>query len=271
MIQKNLIVFFLLLTNTIYCQNKSKVNIFLDENLNVINEERFNQKQESFLYFSQQFINDTLTVHRIFDIMKFGKFDTAENAQIRMLLERDSRQQDLKDQQLILTFRDTLSGFDNHLKNYKPTALTKAPTKLFVKEKIKTYDKNQQKCIKKDLKNNYRRLYLYNVNKGYDYNPEHFTWHKSSPVLRQILFDNRPSMLILKPNGEYFYFAEVLEKLVIEVLESDNWMPFINDYKTAKSTLAPTPFGNLKSISAKKNHFYYYSAKRRNCYYFGDY
>lgn len=264
--QKYLLASFLILTSSIYCQNKSKVNIFLDENLKPINEASFNEKTNSFIYTSRSYNNDSLAVHQITNLIKFGKLDSITNYQIRMLLQRDSKNNTITDKDLILTFRDTLYGFNTHsnfanLSNWD------------IKNKIKHYDNIQKKCIKRDRKDNYERFYFYNVNKEYNYQPKNFSWIKSSIILNNLLFNNQSSMLILKANGEYFYFLEIYEKYVIELIKAENWDLFINEYEIAKNTLSKVRFGKLKKLhmtyeDARNNG---YPKQNTQCYYPGDY
>ncbi|TXE10718.1 hypothetical protein ES711_02075 [Gelidibacter salicanalis] len=257
---------FLILTSSIYCQNKSKVNIFLDENLKPINEASFNEKRDSFIYTSISHGNDSLTVHQITNLIKFGKFDSITNYQIRMLLKRDSKNNHIADKDLILTFRDTLYGFKTH-SNFANLS------NRDIKNKIKHYDNIQKKCIKRDRKDNYERFYFYNVNKEYNYLPKNFSWIKSSSILNNLLFNNQSAMFILKTNGDYFYFQEIYEKYVIELIKAENWELFVNEYEIAKNTLSKMRFGKLKNLHMNYEDVKYnsYPSHNTQCYFPGDY
>lgn len=262
------IVIFLFLTGPIVCQNKSKVNIFLDENLNSINKEDFNKKLNSFIYYSNIYKTDTITIYRIRESIKFGHLSKVENSQIRKLLNRDNETEDAFEGYLVLTFRDTLYGYDDYLKRFNSFSTQKST----FSEKLRVYDRNQKKCIRQDAKNNRERLYLFNYNKGYTYQPVNFEWKRSSSVLNKFLFNNQSSMIILKPNGEYFFFIEVYEKLIKELLDSEDWSDFVKDYEEAKTTLSGEPSGKLESIYMPKHLRSSGSVNNSShCYYKGDY
>ena len=80
-------------------------------------------------------------------------------------------------------------------------------------------------------------------------------------------------MILLKPDGAYFYFVEIYEKLTKEILQTDNWEEFIKDYEIAKSNFVQEPFGKLTNIHISREVLMTNAPRPSStgCYYFGDY
>lgn len=244
----------------------SQTNIYLDENLGLIDKATYNKKCDSFLFNCQTIKNDSMTGYLVFENYKFGKLNTEDYQQVLGVLKRDSEILELDNKTLIITYRDNLL---NHL-HYRQMHPNHQITKDNYHIKAKEYISDQKKCIEKATSNNRVRLYFYRSFAGYFYDTETFNWKQMSQLLNKLFFyNNQDSMLILKPNGHYFYFTEINQKFILELLDTNDWTPYIEALENAKTKNTKTPKGLLKNLrinslnSSKKNNKY-------KCYFYGN-
>ena len=231
--------------------------ILLDEANKAIDSITYKKKCNSLLYDCQMIKTDSLIVLTMTQNYEFGKLNSLENTQVRNLLYRATKQKYNPNKTLIIYLKDTIVGFEYHLKkrvNYKVNYRNfvdstyygnntyygiKAYDDMYEFENKfrRRYDKNQKECKKKYEKYNVEAVYFYYRNFDYTYQPKNFTFHKIPTSLKRFLFKkNNTGYVILKPNGNYFYYGSMKENKLKELLKN-NWKPFIDEYNSIKENL----------------------------------
>ncbi|MGR7813636.1 hypothetical protein [Lacinutrix undariae] len=243
----------LLVSSTLFSQNKSKVNIFLNENIQQVESSLYFRKCNTFLYHCSKKENDSLILNTMYPNYKFGKLDASTNSQIKILLSRTTQHKDFNNKTLIITYTDSLLGYEQ-LKETPPREINingKNTTLTYdlevYNEQRELFDKTQKKCIKRTEKLDVLPLYFFKTNVDYTRTNENFKWHKIPRALNSVFFKNESGLLILKPDGNYFIYRQLPEEFVFDMLKKD-WTGYTTDYKLAESNLLNMPNGFFKDI-----------------------
>ena len=233
-----------------YSQSEiSKNNLYFNENLENISVVEYLKKSTSFLYGTIKTENSSSTINRLIERYKFGKLDSLQNFQIRNYLAKKHNNNQLKSKTIIISHKDTIYGFDElpyHAKKYH------IKTKSNYNSLRNKFDVNQKHNNKRLSKLSIVPLYCYSYNKGNNYASRHYKMNKISPALMPVFFKSGSGVVILKPDGKYFFYKYITEKYVQELLEKDDWNKFINAYKVAKVNLLTKPNGFFGKFNSRK-------------------
>ncbi len=222
-------------------QNIETYNAYFDEYGQSINVLNFSKKKSSFLYYSRTTKVDSINVHSLKENFKFGKLNEIENTQLRHYLAKHFSNKLLLKNTIILTYNDTIYG-DNY-RNRHCCAVEKRTdlSEIYFKNSA-IYDKNQKRNQKYLAKKNASALYLYNYNKGFVYKTKYHTKHKKPEILARVFKTPKTGVIILKPNGQYFYYYSLIQEYVYNLIKKD-WAPYIEDYTYSKEYLPIEPIG----------------------------
>ncbi|MGB6267757.1 MAG: hypothetical protein WBF67_01995, partial [Olleya sp.] len=113
---KKTLLLFLLFSSLIYSQNEEKQVTYLDTELNNINKSDFIKLSNSNLYRTQTIKNDTITIKKLGYKYEFGVLHENELAQTRHLIKKQFGIENF-DKNIILTYIDTIQGFEEYKKN----------------------------------------------------------------------------------------------------------------------------------------------------------
>ncbi len=231
-----------------YLMSFSQQNMYLDENNKVIDFEIYKKKCNSFLYKCNLKYSDKIQVFTMRQLYKFGKLNSQENYQIRLLVNRATKQNYNPNKTLIIYLKDTIVGLSYSMKNIQlktELAVSRFPDRNYIPFNYKSskkgyirgrnsYDFNQKKCKKEFIKYNIDVVYFYHRNFEYKHDTKNFTFHKIPVPLKNFLFkNNNTGYVVLKPDGYYFYYNSIKEKKLKELLNS-NWKEYIDDFKRVK-------------------------------------
>lgn len=249
--QKLIFYLFFSIAFTCISQNKESVYLLLDENNNTIDFETYKKKCNSFLYDCKLIDRDSIQVYAMQQNYEFGKLKEYESNQIRNLISNISGENYDDNKSLIIYLKDTIVGFsyyyDRSLFQRKKMD-SMFPKRSYFKNsesdlkyryysKRKRYDTNQKKCKKQFDKYSVEIIYFYNRNFEYDYKPKNHTFYKIPLSLKKVLFKNNDTgYAILKPNGNYFFYNNLNEKKLKELLKND-WQEYITEYNSIKESL----------------------------------
>ena len=243
----------------------SQQKIYLDENNKVIDFENYNKKCNSFLYKCNLKDSDTIQFYTMRQLYKFGKLNSIENNQVRLLVNRTTKQNYNPNKTLIIYLKDTIIGLSYYKKRKQLSREIilspnkdhgilkyKKPDYSWYNYVRRKYDSNQKKCKRQYAKYNIDVVYFYYRNFEYKNETKNFTFHKIPLPLKNFLFkNNNTGYVILKPDGSYFYYNSIKEKKLKELLKS-NWKEYIDDYKWIKENLSvKIDKGFFKSIEYK--------------------
>jgi len=245
----------------------SQQKIYLDENNKVIDFENYNIKCNSFLYKCNLKDSDTIQFYTMRQLYKFGKLNSLENNQVRLLVNRATKQNYNPNKTLIIYLKDTIVGLSYNkriIQFHRKIMASHYPDKVYDSPNSKNsydlmynrfrnnYDLNQKKCKRQYAKYNIDVVYFYYRNFEYKNETKNFTFHKIPLPLKNFLFkNNNTGYVILKPDGSYFYYNSIKEKKLKELLKS-NWKEYIDDYKWIKENLSvKIDKGFFKSIEYK--------------------
>lgn len=244
---------FLSLISIGFSQSKTEYAVFLNEENQVIDATTFYKMKNSFLYGSRKIQKDSVTIFSIIQFYKFGKLDSIENSQTRQLLDRATNRTFSKDKIIIISFKDSIMGYSEYVKrldsigeskNFKPNISSE---KVFYSYR-KKFDIGQKKCRKRFEKYDFEIVYFYRHNRGYDYQTKNFEFLQISSPLRALFFNrSHGGYVILKPDGNYFYYNRLKEDMVKDLLEND-WKPYIKDYTNAKEQLLYSKIGFFEAL-----------------------
>ncbi|EDP70398.1 hypothetical protein FBALC1_06563 [Flavobacteriales bacterium ALC-1] len=234
---KNILVFLFLFSLPSYAQVETKPIIYLNENLEQIDQISFSEKVLKSIYRENTTTHDSVIVKSLFKTYDFGSFKETELLQVKDLLRKYLNVKDF-DKNLILVFKDSLLGYTHYSKSIQNRRNIDETDIISEKEYIKRrqyYDSRQKKCKKFAKKNNATPLYTYSENIDFNFKSKYHNKYKLPDVIKSIFFKNvKRGHIILKPNGQYFYYSFLTQAQVKKMLESD-WKPFIKDFNTVKS------------------------------------
>ena len=261
--KKTILITILLCNLSSFSQETNDNNYYFDENNKQIEILNYFAKCSSFLYKCNKEEKENSIFNTMFEVYKFGKLSEIETSQIQKLLSRDT-DENLNNKTIIISFRDLLYGpngskLETNLSFDKHYTLPMKESKY--KSIRKKNDLKQRKCIKKFNKNNATALYMYDLSIDYSYEPKYFKWHKISPIIKSTFFNKKsPSILILKPDGNYFRYTSNLSEDLLNKLMKKDWTSYIKDYKIAKINLPKNPngfFKQMKSNNSNKNRVFF--------------
>lgn len=252
------ILFFCYLT---YSQNNSpKYALYLDENKQSIDQETYSKKCNSFIYNCENKLRDSVIIHSLELLFEFGKLDSIENSQVRNLFEKSTGSKYSRNRNLILILRDSI--IDNNYENNDSISTSETNKSYGIRMKInnskrKTFDKNQKKCKQKFKDYNLDVIYYYNKNFNYSYQPKHFQAFKIPKPVSFIFFNkSNYGYVILKPDGNYFFYKFLNEEILKDLL-SNNWDEYIHQLNKAKKSNLTYPVKFLsKGFREYETHTY---------------
>ncbi len=206
----------------------SQEEIYMDENLKVIDSVTFTKKCRAYVFNCKVYETDSIKVNKVLNKFSFGKLYPNQFLELKQFLEKQSNSNIETNNVIAIVYRDSLLGYHESLERQKrnfdiekqrlinslPFKITKeqlghrlhVPTKKEYEKRIRKYAKEQQKCqtwVEKKLNTKLFYTYSYDVNYP-KYNPS--IWLKDSGTLKNTFFKvfKQYSTIILKPNGEYF-------------------------------------------------------------------
>lgn len=250
-------VLLLLLFLPVFCfsQENEKLEIYLDENLKPIEFTKFYRKNLSFLFFKSKTKKDSVTINMLHNLYKLGKFSEDELTQIRLFLKSNYKNQNSTNKNIVFSLTDKLYGYlplkilqdsidiaHNHTRK-------NVLTNYSYNSKRNDFDKAQKKCKKKYNKHNIEPYYFYREKLDFSFNYKNISWNKLPRFFETLFFKQQhSSMVIIKPNGQYFYYHRMPEKLIKKLLKED-WDEIINDYQAALLNLSRKPIGFFLEIA----------------------
>lgn len=245
-------LFFFIACNSFSQEQQNEYHLYFDENGKNIDSYNYLKKCTSFLYNCKKIKKDSIYINSINEFFKFGKLTESELFQLKHLLKRDTKSKDLDNKTIIISFRDTLFGYAPLKKRMDSLTIAHKHDHKMSESKYnsgrRSFDKSRKKCHKKYQKENIKPLYFYRHSYGYNYFNKNFKWHKLSKSLNALFFDNQhSSMVILKPDGNFFYYHNIRDVFVNKLLKN-NWEPFIKDYNIAKTNLLKERNGFFKDL-----------------------
>lgn len=236
------ILFFCCLT---YSQNNSpKYALYLDEYKQSIDQETYSKKCNSFMFNCQNELKDSIVIHSLELLFEFGKLDSIENLQVRNLFKKSTGLKYSKNKNLILILRDSI--IDNKNEAYDSIALSKSNKNFvsnmeLINSKRKTFDKNQKKCTQKFKNYDLNVIYYTRRNFNYLYETKYFKTYKIPKPVNFIFFKrSHYGYVILKPDGNYFYYKFLNEEILRDLLQND-WTEYIIQLNEAKKNNLPYP------------------------------
>lgn len=234
---KQLFLLVLVFVSISYSQNNVNFNIYLDENNNQIDELTYSTRVLKNIYRENIINKDTVIVKKLRKLYEFDSLNSIELKQVQNILHKYLDVMDFN-KNIILVYRDSLLGFNdfrasfNQIKEYD--ALDVDSEKEFLKRRNR-YDSEQKKCKKFIRKNNVSVVYTYSEKINFNYEPDNYKNQKLPSVLKSIFFDGKKrGTVILKPNGEFFFYSYLTQKQVQRMLNND-WQSYIKDYNLVMS------------------------------------
>ena len=247
----NILVLFIAF-NSFSQEQQKEIHLYFDENGNTIEFYNYLKKCGSFLYHCKKTQKDSIYINKINELFKFGKLSETELFQLNNLLDRDTKSSNLNNKTVVINFRDTLFGYPTLKKRMDSLTIAhnhnhKISNSKYSRDR-RTFDNSRKKCHKKYRKENIKPLYFFRHNKDYNYINKNFEWHKLSKSLNALFFKTQhSSIVILKPDGNYFYYHNIPDSYVEELLKN-NWDQYIKDYNIAKNNLLKERNGFFKDM-----------------------
>ncbi|WP_034059365.1 hypothetical protein [Lacinutrix jangbogonensis] len=234
-----------------FSQEIEKTKIYFDENLKEISANEFKKRSPGFIYQDSLEENDSLLIYKLHPYYKFGKLNEIELNQVNMLFKRDFDFDNTEEKNIIITYKDSLLGFEEINKSVEALRMMDRGQK-FTKEtftkKVNQYDRNQKRCLKRVKSKKTKVFYTYRTKLNYSIQPKNFKYEKISTTLKSILFKNsKYGVVIIKPNGNYFFYKWMTEDYVIKFLKKD-WTQYILDYEIAKAQSSINKNGFFKKM-----------------------
>jgi hypothetical protein len=248
-------VFLLFLPIFCFSQETEKDEIYLDENLKPIDFTEFYSKNLSFLFFKTKTKKDSVTINMLHRNYKLGTFNEEELSQIKLFLKSNYKNQNPNNKNIILSFRDILYSYQSlkdtrdslHLAhNHKEKDDF---TSYRYNDLRNDFDRQQKKCNKNYSKYNIETYYFYRKKLNFNFNYKNVSWHKIPRFFETLFFSRQhSSVVIIKPNGQYFYYHRMPEKFIKQILKKDI-SQIINTYESSLSNLSREPFGFFKDVA----------------------
>ena len=234
---KSLLVLLCLIPSFNYAQDASKPILYLNEELKQIDELTYSNKVLKSIYREDIVKKDSLTIKRLRKAYDFGSFNETELLQGQKLLHKYLNIKDF-DRNIIFAYRDSLLGYlpyKNSIQHRKKLDEFDVISEKEYLKRRKQYDVYQKKCKKFAKINNTSPIYIYSENVEFTFKTKHHTKQKIPNILKSIFFENlKYGHVILKPNGQFFYYSFLTQAQTKKMLESD-WEPFIKDFNSVKS------------------------------------
>lgn len=250
--------------------------IYLDENNKSVNRTNYLQKCKAQIFKCYTYSTDSIKVNKVLHKFGFGKITPTEASQLRLLLSQRTKSEIDSSATLVITYRDTLFGFEHrlarhekHLRQVKEGSYEEPPMpeisgnvkvrpirhnhKPYTRKKFnKTINaavKKMNKCSKKtERKFNSRVFYTYKYDKGFlKDHPKH--WVKDNGVIKSSFFKimYESHLVILRPNGEYFLGGSHLsDEHFKKLLKTKNWSLFERDWKNSMQSNSKEGLGIFK-------------------------
>ncbi|WP_040282358.1 hypothetical protein [Psychroserpens damuponensis] len=233
-------IFFLFLSLNVFFgngQSENKPVIYLDQDLSLIDSIEYHEKAISALYFGSELDQDSIIVKRLIRKYDFGNFNSTKLGQVQNLLRRELGVENFE-KNIILFYKDSILGYNEFNNSIKARALLDEMSIVTKQEYLSrrtSFNSKQKKCRKFAKKLNTKPFYVYSEKINFDYVPKNYEHHQISKTLKSIFFKyDFHGVVILKPNGDYFFYTRLLESQVKKMLK-DDWTEYITDFNLAKS------------------------------------
>jgi hypothetical protein len=233
---KNTLILIFLFSFYSYSQVQSKQTIFLNEELEQIDNITYAEQVLKSIYKEVIITKDSVIIKRLQKTYDFGSFNETELSQVHNILKKHLNIKDF-DKNIILILKDSLLGYThyaNAIQRRNKLDKTDLISKKDYLKRMKNYDSKQKKCKKFATKNNAIPIYTYLKDSDYTFKPKHHTNYKIPDIIKSVFFKNvKNGHIILKPNGQYFYYNRLTEHLLKKMLNSD-WTEYIANFKRVK-------------------------------------
>ena len=245
---KKSILIFLLFSSCLFSQNEEKQVVFLDGDQNIISQIDFDIKSKSNLYQIETSTKNGIIINQLIYKYEFGKLSNIELEQTKLLLKKQFQIDDFE-KNIIVTYIDTLYGFEEYIKNIEARKLLDESSITSLSEytdRREKFDKQQKKCKKYSKKENTIPVYSYSYNNNFIMNSKEHKKHKIWEPLKSIFFKKRKSgFIILKPDGNFFFYKYLTQEYVTKFLNED-WEKYINDIEATRTN---PKYSNLNFIN----------------------
>ncbi|APY09397.1 hypothetical protein BWZ20_14255 [Winogradskyella sp. J14-2] len=229
----------LMLALNSYTQNKDKVNIYLNDDLEKIGSDEFHKKKKSYLFHEKVMLIDSFEVHILRNTEKFGHISKSNRDSLTKEIINDYGIRLKSNETLIIHFRDSLLSYLEFKKRRKPhyihkmrngdTLEIRISKKRYLKRK-KKFDESIQKCHDRSLKYDAKHLYLYRMRSKTAYTYKNLKLNKINSLINDLFFNGFSGMIILRPDGNYYRYGESSDKKIIKMIKQEDWTDLIADY-----------------------------------------
>ena len=272
---KYLLTFLYLCSFSIVSQEVKRDTVFLNEKSEATSKTLFKNKCNSAIFDCKMYLNGDTIENVLSYKFYFGKISSNEVKTIYKHFDNLLSKNLNVNKNLLIHHSKTLLGYEEMLKMrsaaFKRMLDNPEKRKVFINEKYKK--PNIQKYTKKMYlsKLNFSRkkharyikkveqtyntsvINVYDKNKGQPLKNKYFNWiHDStSPFLNK----HSGSIMILKPNGEYFikYNSHFNKENIYRLLSNVDWSTFFNDWNKSIETNSNQGIGIIEVLTKKKH------------------
>lgn len=242
------IIFFL----KYFLVNSQPDTLYLDENDKYISKDNFYKKAESEIYGATRYVTDTLVIGKLEFNYFFSELSGETKSQLFKLFA--IRHQIDTAKTLIIHYEevlknkleypkysyveyyDSLSQKMDYIKNGYD--LEKYGKRIVERKTILDYEsflRAHENCIKinKRYGDNLTILHFFNQNNGHPIEVKRLKWYKDyGAILKNLFYDNdrKFAVLFIRPDGEYYLLYKNGKYLFEDLLKSENWNLYRNDF-----------------------------------------
>ncbi|AOW19427.1 hypothetical protein [Urechidicola croceus] len=279
---------FILFTIVLFGQkNIEKLDIYSNENKEIISINEFNTKCKNVVFHCKKYETDSLIINKVLYRYYFGEISKQENKQVRIYLNRLANKDIDTTKNIIIYFKERLVGFNqsieectydvdksiqenysiylNNVTNQSHNEMSLLDFKKVFNNhitkfhsEVRYYDdyektaKTKSKCIQKiEKKSNSKINLIVHENIGYKLKNDYFTWAEDTGVIKNMFFEINTGndLLILKPNGKYFIKnGYVSDSNIIKIANESDWSEYYNDWKKTTEEKFSKGHGIIKKL-----------------------